>query len=104
MSFVGHVAIDVKTLRINSGCSLEKELIEFLCMNPWTVSYLSIKQVDSSHIFMCGPLAWDTKYILWTTNESLTLANLVEDLWIPNILNHILYMAYESLLLIGQPY
>ena len=33
MSMVDLVAIGVETLRIDSGCSLEKELIEFIRMN-----------------------------------------------------------------------
>ena len=33
-SMVDHVAIDVETLRINSGCSLEKEFIELIHINP----------------------------------------------------------------------
>ena len=28
------VAISVETLRIDSGCSLEKEFTEVICMNP----------------------------------------------------------------------
>ena len=34
MSMVDHVAIDVITLRIDSGCSLEKEFTELIHMNP----------------------------------------------------------------------
>ena len=34
MSMVDPVAIDVETLRIDSGCSLEKEFIELICMTP----------------------------------------------------------------------
>ena len=34
MSIGDLVAISVDTLRINSGCSLEKELTELICMNP----------------------------------------------------------------------
>ena len=33
MSMADLVAIDVKTLRINSGCFLEKEFIGLICMN-----------------------------------------------------------------------
>ena len=33
MSMADPIAIDVKTLRIDSGCSLEKEFIELICMN-----------------------------------------------------------------------
>ena len=34
MSMADHVAIGMKTLRIDSGCSLEKEFIELISMNP----------------------------------------------------------------------
>ena len=34
MSMVDHVAIGVETLMIDSGCSLEKEFIELIHMNP----------------------------------------------------------------------
>ena len=34
MSMADLIAIGVETLRIDSGCSLEKEFIELICMNP----------------------------------------------------------------------
>ena len=34
MSMADPIAIGVETLRINSGCSLEKEFIELIRMNP----------------------------------------------------------------------
>ena len=34
MSMADHIAIGVKTLRIDSGCSLEKEFTELIRMNP----------------------------------------------------------------------
>ena len=34
MSMVDPIAISVKTLRINIGCSLEKDFTELLYMNP----------------------------------------------------------------------
>ena len=34
MSMVDPVAIDVETLRIDSGCSLEKEFTKLIDMNP----------------------------------------------------------------------
>ena len=34
MSIFDHIAIGVETLRIDSGCSLEKEFIELIRMNP----------------------------------------------------------------------
>ena len=33
MSMTNLVAIDIKTLRIDSGCSLEKEYTELICTN-----------------------------------------------------------------------
>ena len=34
MNMTDLVAIGVETLKIDSGCSLEKEFIELICMNP----------------------------------------------------------------------
>ena len=34
MSMADPMAIGVETLRIDSGCSLEKKLTELICMNP----------------------------------------------------------------------
>ena len=34
MSIADPIAIGVETLRIDSGCSLEKEFTELICMNP----------------------------------------------------------------------
>ena len=34
MSMADPIAIGVETLRIDSGCSLEKEFTELICMNP----------------------------------------------------------------------
>ena len=34
MSMADLVAIDVETLRVYSGCCLEKEFNELICMNP----------------------------------------------------------------------
>ena len=34
MSMIDPIAIGVETLRIDSGCSLEKEFIELIRMNP----------------------------------------------------------------------
>ena len=56
MSMVDPIAIGVETLRIDSGCSLEKEFIELICMNPLMVIYLIINQVDSCHGCVHGPL------------------------------------------------
>ena len=34
MSMVDHIAIGVETLRIDSGCSLDKEFTKLIRMNP----------------------------------------------------------------------
>ena len=34
MSMADSIAIGVETIRIDSGCSLEKEFTELICMNP----------------------------------------------------------------------
>ena len=34
ISMVNHIAISVKTVRIDSWCSLEKEFTKLICMNP----------------------------------------------------------------------
>ena len=56
ISMVDHVSIGVETLRIDSGCSLEKKFTKFVCMNPKMVLYLIINQVDSDHNYVCDPL------------------------------------------------
>ena len=56
MSMVDPIAIGVETLRIDSGCSLEKEFTELIRMNPRMVLYLTVNQVDSCHGCVCGPL------------------------------------------------
>ena len=73
MSMVDPIAISVETLRIDSGCSLEKEFTELICMNPWMVLYLTGSQVDSCHGCVCGPLTWDTKDILWMDDRVLIM-------------------------------
>ena len=56
MSIADPIVIDVETLMIDSGCALEKEFIELICMNPLMVLYLFVNQVDSCHGCVCGPL------------------------------------------------
>ena len=73
MSMVDQVAISVETLRVDSGCSLEKEFTELIRMNPWMVLYLTVNQVDSCHGYVCGPLTWDTKDILWMEDRVLII-------------------------------
>ena len=43
MSMVDLVIISVEILRIDSGCSLEKEFIELTYMNPKILLYLIVK-------------------------------------------------------------
>ena len=56
MSMDDLVAISVETLKIDCGCSLEKEFTELIFMNPSMILYLTINQVDSCHNYVCGPL------------------------------------------------
>ena len=42
MSMSDPIAIGVETLMIDSGCSLEKEFTELICMNPRMVLYLTV--------------------------------------------------------------
>ena len=56
MSMADPIAIGVETLRIDSGCSLEKEFTELIRMNPLMVLYLTVNKVDSCHGCVCGPL------------------------------------------------
>ena len=65
MSMAYPIAIGVEILRIDSGCSLEKEFTKLIRMNPPMVLYLTVNQVDSCHACVCGPLTSDTKDILW---------------------------------------
>ena len=43
MSMADPIAISVETLRIDSGCSLEKEFTELIHMNLLMVLYLTVK-------------------------------------------------------------
>ena len=56
MSMADPTTISVETLRIDSGCSSEKEFTELIHMNPSMVLYLTVNQVDSCHGCVCGPL------------------------------------------------
>ena len=42
MSMADPIAIGMETLRIDSGCFLEKEFTELICMNPWMELYLIV--------------------------------------------------------------
>ena len=56
MSMLDPIAIGVEILRIDSGCSLEKEFNELILMNPWMVLYIIVNQVNSCHGCVCNPL------------------------------------------------
>ena len=56
MSMIDPIVIGVETLRIDSGCSLEKDITELIRMNPRMVLYLTVNQVDSCCGCLCGPL------------------------------------------------
>ena len=63
MSMADLIAIGVDILWIYSGSSLEKEFIKLIHMNPLMVLYLTINQVNSCHICVCGSLTSATKDI-----------------------------------------
>ena len=75
MSMADPIAIGVEYLRIDNGCSSEKEFTELIRMNPWMVLYLSVNQVDSCHGYLCGRLTWDTKDILWMDDRVLIMTH-----------------------------
>ena len=64
MNMADLVAIDVETLKIDSGYSLEKEFTELICMYLQMVLYLIVNQFNICHGYVYGPLTWDTKNIL----------------------------------------
>ena len=91
MSMTDPIPIGVKTLRIDSGCSLEKEFTELIRMNPWMVLYLIVNQVYSCHGCVCGLLTWDTKDILWMDDPCFDY-----DLRIPNhMISKMSYIRYD---------
>ena len=49
------IATDVKTSRIDNGCSLEKESTKLIGINPSIVLYIIINQVHSCHKFVHSP-------------------------------------------------
>ena len=55
-NIVDLIAMGVETIKIYSGCSLEKEFIKLICISPLMVLYLIANQVDSCHNCVCGPL------------------------------------------------
>ena len=93
MSMADPIAIGVETLRIDSGCSLEKEFIDLIRMNPWMVLYLTVNQVDSCHGCVCVPLTWDTKGILWMDDRVLIMT--YESLSTGYLKCHLLYTTWS---------
>ena len=75
ISMVDPMAIGVKTPKINSGCSLEKEFTKLICMSPWMVLCQTVNQVYSCHNWVLGPLTWDTKDILRMNDHILTMTH-----------------------------
>ena len=73
MSMADPVAIDVETPMIDSGCSLEKDFTELICMNPLMVLCQIVNQVYLCHGCVRGPLTRDTKNILWMDDRVLTM-------------------------------
>ena len=64
ISMIDLVTISMKTLRIDSVWSLEKEFTELILMNPWMVLYVIVNQIDSCRYCIGSPLTWDIKDIL----------------------------------------
>ena len=64
MIMIDFVAIGVKILRIDIGCSLEKEFTRLICISLLMILYLIVNHVDSFHGYVCGRLTSDTKEIL----------------------------------------
>ena len=56
MSMADAIAIGVETVKIDSGCSLEKEFTKLIRMNSSMVLYLIVNHVDSCHGCVCSPL------------------------------------------------
>ena len=52
INMVDLIAIDVETLKIDSGYSLEKKFIELIYIDPLMVLYLTSDQVDSYHGYL----------------------------------------------------
>ena len=71
MSMTDLVAIGIETLRIDIGCSFEKEFTELIRINPWMILYLTFNQVNSFYGCVCGPFNWDAKNILWMDDHVL---------------------------------
>ena len=73
MNIVDPIAMGVEIVKIDSGCSLEKEFIELICINPLIVLYLFANQGYLCHDCVCGSLTWDTKDIFWMVDRVLII-------------------------------
>ena len=49
---VNLIVIGMEKLKIDNGYSLEKEFTKLICINPLTVSYHIMNQVDSCHDYI----------------------------------------------------
>ena len=58
------MTIYIKTPKIDSGCSLDKDFNKLMHMNPLMVLYLTANQSDSCFDYVHGP-STNTKDILW---------------------------------------
>ena len=56
LCMVDPMTIGIETPKIDSGCSLEKEFTELICMNPLMVLCQIVHKVDSCHNCVRGPL------------------------------------------------
>ena len=55
MSMTDPVTISVETPRIDNLCSLEKEFIELICMNPYIILCQIVNHVYSCYGCISGP-------------------------------------------------
>ena len=63
ISMVDLLRIGVRILRIDNGCSLEKELTKLMYMNPSMLFYQTVNQVDLYNGFVSDLLIRVTKDI-----------------------------------------
>ena len=52
MSMTDPVAINIETLMIDSGCSLEKFFTALIHTNSWMILFWTIYEVDSCHSYV----------------------------------------------------
>ena len=92
MKMADHVAINVETLRIDSGCSMEKEFTELTYMNPWMVIIPNCQ----SGLLMSWLFMWSLRhqrhllggwscfyYNLWIPNHGYLKHHVLDITWRP---------------------